>query len=223
MRHEIISLQNAASGGAESYPSCFQVEVTGSKSTSSPSAFVASLPSGSTIQLPGGYNKNDPGWKVDVYTNPENLDYSKMFPGPPISNAVSKPGSGNNSMVTTQTTSPVHTPTKTPRSASLNRNTTLPTNSPSTSVITTSSPIVMTTTITQTFVLTMTLDDAGPPLGTTSDPRSQLTPTATTFTSATTTILPRRNIPGSAGRPYTNLVAEKRHAHRRVSFPQHHH
>lgn len=204
LRHEIISLQNAVSGGAESYPSCFQLQVAGSESTLSPTTFVASLPPNSTIQLPGGYNKNDPGWKVDVYTNPEKLDYSKMFPGPSIPGAITKAGGGNNSVVTTTTTS------------SLPPNgTNTPVMSSSSSPIPTSSPLVITTTITQTLVLTVTIDPSDSPLNTTSTSgvSTQPTPTATTQQ--------RRNIPSRIVRSHPSL-AEKRRTRRGVSPPRHH-
>lgn len=52
MRHEIIALQNSQSpGGAEYYPSCLQVTVSGSE-TGTPN---------SSINFPGAYKETDPG------------------------------------------------------------------------------------------------------------------------------------------------------------------
>lgn len=225
MRHEVISLQNAASGGAESYPSCFQLQVAGSKSTLSPSAFVSSLSSNSTIRFPGGYNKNDPGWKVDVYTDPQNLDYSKMFPGPPISDAVKTgSGGGDGGVVNSTTTSSVHTPTKTPlRNLPHPTTTASPTTSPA-------SPVrVITTTITQTFVLTMTLDNSNGPQNTTttSHPNPAATSLSSTTTGTVSTPLPRRSaphrvVPIASLQPHVPIAAEKRHLHRAVPFSRHH-
>ncbi|KAF8319795.1 glycoside hydrolase, partial [Clavulina sp. PMI_390] len=83
LRHEIISLQNAMSGGtgAESYPSCIQLNVSGSSSPLSQTAFMQSLSLNSTIKLPGGYNQSDSSWVVDVYTNPQSLKYTPPGPG----------------------------------------------------------------------------------------------------------------------------------------------
>ncbi|KAI0727053.1 glycosyl hydrolase family 61-domain-containing protein [Fomitopsis betulina] len=75
IRHELISLQLAVSeGGAEFYPMCAQVVISGSGS-GTPS-------SSETCTFPGGYADTDPGIYVpDVYNG--NLDY--IFPGPNIS------------------------------------------------------------------------------------------------------------------------------------------
>jgi hypothetical protein len=77
VRHEIISLQLAVSvGGAEFYPSCTQIRVSGSQ-TGTPNQ---------TVSFPGAYNDNDPGiYDPNVY-NPGS-DY--VFPGPPVSNLAS--------------------------------------------------------------------------------------------------------------------------------------
>ncbi|KAI0364624.1 hypothetical protein BV20DRAFT_826028 [Pilatotrama ljubarskyi] len=77
IRHEIIALHTAMSlGGAEYYPSCTQLKVTGS-GTGKPSK---------TVSLPGAYKDTDPGILVDVY----DLKGAYVFPGPALSNLVGK-------------------------------------------------------------------------------------------------------------------------------------
>ncbi|OBZ72739.1 putative endo-beta-1,4-glucanase D [Grifola frondosa] len=72
IRHEIIALHAAiALYGAEFYPSCTQVHISGNDSGTF-------TPTGS---IPGIYHDNDPGIEVDLYTNPK-AAYS--FPGPAI-------------------------------------------------------------------------------------------------------------------------------------------
>ncbi|KAF8429086.1 glycoside hydrolase, partial [Tirmania nivea] len=63
VRHEILALHNAwAYPGIQSYPSCFQVTVTGSRKQ---------IPSGSSLVIfPGAYNTDTPGVVFDMYTNP---------------------------------------------------------------------------------------------------------------------------------------------------------
>ncbi|KAH9828982.1 glycosyl hydrolase family 61-domain-containing protein [Rhodofomes roseus] len=83
IRHEVIALHQAVSvGGAEFYPSCTQVLISGS-GDGTPS-------SGETCTFPGGYSNTDPGIYVpDIYDG--DLDY--VFPGPNISHLAS-PGDG---------------------------------------------------------------------------------------------------------------------------------
>lgn len=177
MRHEIISLQNAMSGNAESYPSCFQLTITGGTSSISQTTFMQSLSPNATIQLPGGYEKSDPGWTVDVYTNPEKLDYSTMFPGPPIPDQLNNGGSGGGSGRGRATTSTRLTATTTRTSSAVVSTMTTTASSTSTTsqvrlsktgVRTSSvpkmpasavagSPQIITTTITRVRVMTMTL------------------------------------------------------------------
>ncbi|PPQ99263.1 hypothetical protein CVT24_009308 [Panaeolus cyanescens] len=72
IRHEIIALHSAYNyPGAQVYPSCIQVQVTGS-GNAFPTSFVS---------FPGAYNANTPGIKFDVYSNP-NLQYP--IPGPAV-------------------------------------------------------------------------------------------------------------------------------------------
>lgn len=71
IRAEAIALHAAAqAGGAQLYMSCFQVKVTSSGSQ---------LPAG--VKLPGAYNANDPGLKVDIHS--QNFK-SYTIPGPKV-------------------------------------------------------------------------------------------------------------------------------------------
>ncbi|KAI0764168.1 glycosyl hydrolase family 61-domain-containing protein [Trametes elegans] len=77
IRHEIIALHTAMSeGGAEFYPSCAQLKISGSGSGSPKS----------TVSLPGAYKDTDAGLLVDVY----DLVGDYVFPGPAISNLAGK-------------------------------------------------------------------------------------------------------------------------------------
>ena len=59
VRHEIIALHAAAEyPGAQFYPSCHQIQVTGSGTSSGPTAKVA---------FPGAYSSTDPGITYDMY------------------------------------------------------------------------------------------------------------------------------------------------------------
>ncbi|KAI9053814.1 hypothetical protein LZ554_002762 [Drepanopeziza brunnea f. sp. 'monogermtubi'] len=70
VRHEIIALHSAwAYPGAQFYPSCHQIEVSGS-GTTTPDGLVA---------LPGAYSPTDPGITVDAYKAQEYI-----IPGPPL-------------------------------------------------------------------------------------------------------------------------------------------
>ncbi|KZT24340.1 lytic polysaccharide monooxygenase [Neolentinus lepideus HHB14362 ss-1] len=77
IRHEIIALHLATSmGGAEFYPSCTQVRVTGN-GNGTPNQ---------TVSFPGAYSDSDPGiYDPNVY----DPGSSYVFPGPPLSNLVS--------------------------------------------------------------------------------------------------------------------------------------
>ncbi|PVF94305.1 glycoside hydrolase [Serendipita vermifera] len=71
IRHEIIALHSAwAYPGAQVYPSCSQVQVTGS-GTRSPTSYVS---------FPGAYTASTPGIVYDVYTNTG----SYPIPGPSV-------------------------------------------------------------------------------------------------------------------------------------------
>jgi hypothetical protein len=85
LRHEIIALHLADQpGGAEFYPSCIQINVSGSQSGApSPNELV---------RFPGAYSDNDAGILVNAFTND-----AYDFPGPPVSKlASSAPGNGSN-------------------------------------------------------------------------------------------------------------------------------
>ena len=71
LRHEIIALHSAGSeGGAQSYPFCVNVEVTGSGTNDLAKGTV-----GTAL-----YTPTDPGIKIDIYNG---LDGYEM-PGPPL-------------------------------------------------------------------------------------------------------------------------------------------
>ncbi|KAK6352834.1 Esterase/lipase/thioesterase [Orbilia brochopaga] len=73
VRHEIIALHAAYSyPGAQVYPSCFQVTVTGSGTRSPPSS--------SLVSFPGAYTGSTPGITFDIYQN--NGPYP--IPGPAL-------------------------------------------------------------------------------------------------------------------------------------------
>ncbi|THU82237.1 hypothetical protein K435DRAFT_872541 [Dendrothele bispora CBS 962.96] len=75
LRHEIISLQGAASeGGAEFYPSCAQLKV-GGNGDETPSQ-------DDLVSFPGAYHDDDAGIELDVYTNFVASKY--QFPGPAV-------------------------------------------------------------------------------------------------------------------------------------------
>lgn len=59
VRHEIIALHSAYSyPGAQFYPGCHQLQVTGSGST---------VPSANLVAFPGAYKATDPGVTYDMY------------------------------------------------------------------------------------------------------------------------------------------------------------
>ncbi|KAJ7622097.1 glycosyl hydrolase family 61-domain-containing protein [Roridomyces roridus] len=79
LRHEIIALHTAQSlGGAEFYPDCAQITVTGD-GTGAPAPSELS-------SLPGAYKASDPGILIDVY-NMGGKAY--QFPGSPVAAFVS--------------------------------------------------------------------------------------------------------------------------------------
>ncbi|KAG8904208.1 hypothetical protein FRB99_002111, partial [Tulasnella sp. 403] len=73
MRHEIIALHLAdQENGAEYYPSCSQITISGGNGG----------PDGSpTVSFPGGYKENDKGIHINIWDNAKN---PYPFPGPPI-------------------------------------------------------------------------------------------------------------------------------------------
>ena len=114
MRHEIIALHVALTlGGAEFYPSCFQLQITGATSNS----LVKDVPGADLAVFPGSYKATDPGILVPTVYNP-GFDYSGLFPGPAIPSNLSPGGGGGNSPWT-PTPAPAPTPTPTPVSEHL--------------------------------------------------------------------------------------------------------
>ncbi|KAL7278167.1 hypothetical protein ACG7TL_008140 [Trametes sanguinea] len=77
IRHEILALHTAMSlGGAEFYPSCTQLKISGSQ-TGKPNE---------TVSFPGAYSDTDPGILIDAY----DLKTAYIFPGPAVSNLAGK-------------------------------------------------------------------------------------------------------------------------------------
>ncbi|KAJ7936755.1 glycosyl hydrolase family 61-domain-containing protein [Mycena leptocephala] len=75
LRHEVIALHMAQLlGGAELFPSCVQLAVTGDGTRE--------LTGNEHANFPGAYMPTDPGLFVDVYTNFQGDKY--QFPGPPV-------------------------------------------------------------------------------------------------------------------------------------------
>ncbi|KAJ7502627.1 glycosyl hydrolase family 61-domain-containing protein [Mycena galericulata] len=106
-RHEIIALHTADSlGGAEFYPSCSQLTVTGS-GTGAPAA-------SELVTFPGAYTATNPGILIDVY----DLKAKYQFPGPPVaafvSGSTSPPTKGTAKQAATSTSTGEHAKTRTP-------------------------------------------------------------------------------------------------------------
>ncbi|KAM0814621.1 hypothetical protein AB5N19_00411 [Seiridium cardinale] len=99
LRHEIIALHGANQpNGAQAYPQCFNLEITGSG---------ADTPS----VIPGTqlYNSVDPGILYNLYTTPQP---SYTVPGPPLVAGASSSVSQSSSRITASTTATVgHTST----------------------------------------------------------------------------------------------------------------
>jgi hypothetical protein len=179
MRHEVINLALASTGQAEAYPSCFQLQVTGGGS-SSPTEFVKSLGS-NVARFPGAYKTNDAGLNFDPYTSGKNYP----FPGPKIAKAIGGGGGGDNGGGD-ETPAPTSTPTRSISTSTLQTGTsTTSTTSPRPPVnpgsTPTRSPRVITTTVTEVFVLTMTIPD---------DPNNRNFAVTTTTTTTSSSQLP---------------------------------
>ncbi|KAI0705013.1 glycoside hydrolase [Cerioporus squamosus] len=72
IRHELLALHSSYQ--PQFYPECAQLIVTGSGSAQ---------PSGSyLVKIPGAYSMSDPGVGIDVYNQPNVLNYT--IPGPPV-------------------------------------------------------------------------------------------------------------------------------------------
>ncbi|KZT30032.1 lytic polysaccharide monooxygenase [Neolentinus lepideus HHB14362 ss-1] len=75
VRHEIIALHQAESyPGAQFYPDCFQIQVTGSGTQTPASSYL--------VSFPGGYTSTTPGVVFDVYSS----FTSYPIPGPAVWN-----------------------------------------------------------------------------------------------------------------------------------------
>jgi len=91
VRHEIIALHLANEmGGAEFYPSCSQLNISGS-GTGAPT-------SSELVSFPGAYNDNDPGIYVPSIFNGPISNYA--FPGPAVASFVNSGGSSSSSSTT---------------------------------------------------------------------------------------------------------------------------
>lgn len=187
MRHEVIALQNAASaGGAEHYPACFQLNVSGGASTSA-SDFLSSLGAQALASFPGAYSATDPGLLLNAYNG--GLDYSSLFPGPPIPSVLSNGGDSASTPTSAMPSAASVTP---PASSVVPQNTSTHTLESHTMTKTyshhpshTGHPHVMVTTVTKVFVLTVTLDDGAPAIHTTVGQTSTETqPPVTTYTTS---------------------------------------
>ncbi|CCL98501.1 uncharacterized protein FIBRA_00499 [Fibroporia radiculosa] len=96
LRNEIIGLQNAmARGGAEPFPSCTQLIVTGN-GTGVPAA-------NETVSFPGAYNSTDPGIWFNAY---DNTHTPYVFPGPPVAVLINATAAQTNDTETNNTTAP---------------------------------------------------------------------------------------------------------------------
>jgi hypothetical protein len=115
-RHEIIALHVAMDRGAEYYPSCTQVRVTGGSNASLRSQ------GADFAKFPGEYNPNHPGLRINVFNNNLNAKNYKM-PGPakfvgtnqpaPASSSTRKPtSSATSAPAKTESNSPKPTSTK---------------------------------------------------------------------------------------------------------------
>lgn len=112
LRHEILGLHVAyQENGAQFYPNCVQIKITGGGSQS--------LPAG--IALPGAYQPQDPGILVQLYTiTPQNPTYT--IPGGPIvyptGGGGSSPSSSSSNKPSSSSTRSSSVPTSTPKPSS---------------------------------------------------------------------------------------------------------
>jgi hypothetical protein len=101
VRHEIIGLHlGNQQGGAEFYPSCFQVRLGQSEGRS------ASLPpADESVTFPGGYSDEDPGIFVPNVYDPNS---AYVFPGPAVvADAIDNSGDSNTDTTTPDNSDPV--------------------------------------------------------------------------------------------------------------------
>ncbi|KAF9000169.1 hypothetical protein BDZ89DRAFT_999437 [Hymenopellis radicata] len=91
VRHEIIALHIASElNGAEFYPSCTQLTVTGN-GTGVPAE-------GESVKFPGAYNASDPGILCHAYDPTSQRNYT--FPGPDVAAFVRDSETGSSSAAT---------------------------------------------------------------------------------------------------------------------------
>lgn len=103
IRHEIIALHLAnIMGGAEFYPSCSQLNISGT-GTGVPN-------SNELVSFPGAYNDNDPGIYVPNIFNGPISDYP--YPGPAVASFIA--GTSSSGGATTSGASPSSTSASTP-------------------------------------------------------------------------------------------------------------
>lgn len=127
LRHEIIALHSAGSlNGAQNYPSCFNLEITGSGTNN--------LASSGTLGTKL-YTAQDPGLLINIY---QRLS-SYIIPGPPLlsGGGSGTPPSSSSQPPSTPTPSPTPTPTPSPSSST-----------PPTSPASSSSPVSFSSTVT---------------------------------------------------------------------------
>lgn len=102
MRVELLALHSAPSlFGAQFYPGCAQIRVTGSGNNDG---------AGNTVSFPGAYSQDDPGILISIYDSQGNTNNGGKpypIPGP---RPITCSGGGNPDPSTT-TTSPAPTPT----------------------------------------------------------------------------------------------------------------
>ncbi|KAG8954203.1 Esterase/lipase/thioesterase [Tulasnella sp. 424] len=138
IRHEIIALHSSYTyPGAQSYPSCIQIEVTGSGSVT---------PSGSNlVAFPGAYDGTTPGLVWPLW-NPNNLQSGVAYPIPGPSLYFS--GGSATSTTTARTSSTTTTTTKASSTTTTRGSTTTTTTTTTKASSTTTTPRTSTTTTT---------------------------------------------------------------------------
>ncbi|KAG8855504.1 Esterase/lipase/thioesterase [Tulasnella sp. 330] len=147
IRHELIALQASYTyPGAQVYPSCIQVQVTGSGTVT---------PSGANlVAFPGAYNSTTPGLVYDIW-NPDSLSTVPYpIPGPPLYFGGSAPTTEPTPVKITATTT-IGTTGPTSSSTSVQETTTSTTTTASTTA-TTSSKATTTSSTTTTSSKTTT-------------------------------------------------------------------
>ncbi|KAK6534166.1 hypothetical protein TWF281_005501 [Arthrobotrys megalospora] len=99
MRHEIIALHAShEKKGAQFYPSCTNIEITGATGENTPD----------TVKLPGAYSAEDPGIFINIYY-PKVESY--VIPGPPV---YTEDGTSSPNPQVPSSSAPVDTPSSFP-------------------------------------------------------------------------------------------------------------